>query len=460
MSLAVGVPILECLTVVACGRYLLKRFCHSGSFDSDQWELASPQDFRDVPRLCRVVLAVYEEDLSNPRWPPEGGYGMDLNGVVKRVGYDHTQGRAPPYLIYVDHNAQDIVVAIRGLNLGREQDYAVLLDNRLGQEMVDGGYVHHGLYQSAAWLLNEESETLTRLVQEYPSYTLTLAGHSLGSGVAAMFTMIIATDSSKVDNIPRDRIRCYAIAPARCMSLNLALRYADIIHSVILQDDFLPRTATPLQDIFQSIFCLPCLLFIRCTRDTCIPEKRWLRDPRRLYTPGRVYHIVERKFCGCGRYPPIVRTAVPVEGRFEHVVLSCNATTDHSLVWMEKESRKALKVLMESQSSMESPSEQKMERLETFKKQHKAALNQALSLKIPNAFSPDNGHSSDRLNKQDGGRVGTSDERGIESVGKLSSPASAQQTKESTNWEELTGNLTEKNDSVDTNLKTEKNTTD
>lgn len=42
---------------------------------------------------------------------------------------------------------------------------------------------------------------------------------------------------------------------------------------------------------------LPCLLLLVCLRDTFIPEGRKLRDPRRLYAPGRMYHIVERKFC-------------------------------------------------------------------------------------------------------------------------------------------------------------------
>ncbi|RVW41952.1 hypothetical protein CK203_091887 [Vitis vinifera] len=39
-----------------------------------------------------------------------------------------------------------------------------------------------------------------------------------------------------------------------------------------------------------------------------------LRDPRRLYAPGRLYHIVERKPFRMGRFPPVVRTAVPVDG--------------------------------------------------------------------------------------------------------------------------------------------------
>ena len=76
--------------------------------------------------------------------------------------------------------------------------------------------------------------------------------------------------------------------------------------------------------------------------DTCIPEERMLADPRRLYAPGRLYHIVERKLCRCGRFPPVVKTAVPVEGRFEHIIITCNATSDHAIIWIERESQKAL----------------------------------------------------------------------------------------------------------------------
>lgn len=48
--------------------------------------------------------------------------------------------------------------------------------------------------------------------------------------------------------------------------------------------------------------------------------------------------------CRLGRFPPVVRTAVPVDGRFEHLVLSCNATSDHAIIWIERESQRALDV--------------------------------------------------------------------------------------------------------------------
>lgn len=35
---------------------------------------------------------------------------------------------------------------------------------------------------------------------------------------------------------------------------------------------------------------------------------------------------------------------MPVDGRFEHIVLSCNATSDHAIIWIEREAQKALEV--------------------------------------------------------------------------------------------------------------------
>ncbi|KAJ4975000.1 hypothetical protein NE237_008174 [Protea cynaroides] len=382
----------ECVVCLGCSRWAWKRCTYVGSNDSATWPLATPDEFEPVPRICRVILAVYEEDLRNPKFPPSGGYRMNPDWVVKRVTYEQTQGKAPPFLIYVDHDTHEIILAIRGLNLVKESDYKLLLDNKLGMQMFDGGYVHHGLLESAIWLLNEESETLKKLwVDNGSSYKMVFAGHSLGSGVAALLAVVVVNHRNRLGGIQRNLIRAYAVAPARCMSLNLAVKYADVVYSVVLQDDFLPRTATPLEDIFKSIFCLPCLLFAVCMRDTFIPEGRKLRDPRRLYAPGRIYHIVERKFCRCGRFPPEVRTAIPVEGRFEHIVLSSNATSDHAIIWIIREAEKALQLLKESsiETMRTAPKAQKLERLKTLEKEHKDALERAVSLNVPHAVVPE-----------------------------------------------------------------------
>ncbi|KAJ0888480.1 putative triacylglycerol lipase [Helianthus annuus] len=377
-----------CFVGLGCLRWGWKRCTHTGADDSATWPSATAVDFEPVPHLCRITLAVYEEDIHHPQFPPVGGYRLNPDSVFKRVTYQQTQGHAPPYLIYVDHTRREIVTAIRGLNLKKESDYKMLLDNRLGKHMFDGGYVHHGLLNSAVWLLNADSENLRNLWLENGScYKMVFVGHSLGAGVAALLTVLVVNHRDMLGGIGREMVRCYAIAPTRCMSLNLAVKYADVIYSVILQDDFLPRTPTPLEDIFESIFCLPCLLFMVCMRDTFIPENKKLGDPRRLYAPGRLYHIVERKFCRCGRFPPEVRTAIPVDGRFEHIVLSCNATSDHAIIWIEREAEKALQLLQENsgEALTTPPKVQRFERLQSIKKEHKDALERAVSLKIPHA---------------------------------------------------------------------------
>ncbi|KAH9700999.1 hypothetical protein KPL71_024840 [Citrus sinensis] len=80
----------------------------------------------------------------------------------------------------------DIVLAIRGLNLAKEGDYAVLLDNKLGQTKFDG--------------------------------------------VVALLVLIVVQNLDKLGNIERNKIRCFAIAPTKCMSLNLAVRYEWIVN--------------------------------------------------------------------------------------------------------------------------------------------------------------------------------------------------------------------------------------
>ncbi|XP_008775446.1 uncharacterized protein LOC103695804 [Phoenix dactylifera] len=387
-------PVLSCglewVVCVGCARWAWRRCTHAGARDSAAWSPASPADFAPVPRVCRAVLASYEPDLARPRWAPArpGGYLMDPAAVAKRTSHPDTAGRCPPYMIYLDHAAREVVLAVRGLSLVRDADYRLLLDGHPGSSPFDGGYVHRGLLRAAVWLLNREADTICRLLRENgPDYSLVLAGHSLGAGVAALMAVVVVNHLDRFGGIPRSRVRCYAIAPARCMSLDLAIKYADVIHSVVLQDDFLPRTPTPLEHIFGSIFCLPCLLFFVCMRDTFVSEDKKLKDPTRLYAPGRMYHIVERKFCRCGRFPPEVRTAIPVEGRFEHIVLSCNAIFDHGIIWIEREAERALEIMNERAEETTPPTQQRMER-QSLDMEHKDALERAMSLKLLHDVAP------------------------------------------------------------------------
>ena len=104
------------------------------------------------------------------------------------------------------------------------------MDNKLGQTKFDGGYVHNGSLKAARWVFDAQCEFLRGLVDRNPNYTLTFAGHSMGAGVVALLVLIVVQNLYKLGNIERNKIRCFAIAPTKCMSLNLAVRYEWIVN--------------------------------------------------------------------------------------------------------------------------------------------------------------------------------------------------------------------------------------
>ncbi|KAH9780216.1 hypothetical protein KPL71_008001 [Citrus sinensis] len=79
-----------------------------------------------------------------------------------------------------------VMKMIFGLNLAKEGDYAVLLDNKLGQTKFDGGYVHNGLLKVARWVFHAE-------------------------WVVALLVLIVVHNLDKLGSIERNKIRCFAI---------------------------------------------------------------------------------------------------------------------------------------------------------------------------------------------------------------------------------------------------------
>ncbi|CAI5496343.1 unnamed protein product [Closterium sp. Naga37s-1] len=401
----------------ACCGWAIHRLVRTGADASRDWPAASKDEMADFPRLAALILASYEPDLpkclqllesvsddhgniasrtdaaekqkpskqcdsdamhtqtakaKDPDSQKGNQPGFESNGkdgpakgkreviearVLRKVEQRETDGQCPSYLVYLDDANKDITVAMRGMNLTQVSDYEILRNNRKGKQMFDGGYVHCGLLAAAGAFLDLEMDHLKRLLRRHPTHTLTLTGHSIGAGVLALAAMVLANNLRELGRVRRGRIRCVGFSPPRCASLNLAVRHADIITSVVLQDDFLPRVAHPLALVFGVTFCLPCVLQYSCCHDTCVPEQRRLADPRRLYAPGRLYHMLYTRRCSCEDLPPVALTAIPVEGRFEHVVLSRTATRDHMLPLIAAKLHQFLQTVEEPEAEAEGTAE-------------------------------------------------------------------------------------------------------
>nr|CAB3493500.1 unnamed protein product [Digitaria exilis] len=367
----------ECALSLACARWAARRLSLSGADDSASWPAASHASFEPVPRACRAALAAYDHGGAGEAPPPP------------------PSPLCPPYRILHDRARGEVVLAVRGLGLARPEDYRLLLDAG-GPEPFAGGHAHRGLLRAAVWLLDREGPALRRAVAEAGPgrrCRLVFVGHSLGAGVAALAAIVAVRCWLGRLGLRREDVRCYAMAPPRCMSLRLAVEYADVVHSVVLQASLLRFLLLTSRCFFAAFLlnndatnCIsnvlaiipdhahfgnlcrmiscpelrrPYSTFLDLFSDTFVSEGE-LKDPAKLYAPGTVFHIVERKSCRCGRFPPEVRTAVPTVGRFEHVVLSCNAASDHGIIWIEKEAQKALDLMEQEEESTSPPAQQKM----------------------------------------------------------------------------------------------------
>ena len=138
------------------------------------------------------------------------------------------------YFSVVSGLVYDVIVEPPGI--GSSQDPAtgavrpvVFLPGR-----VNGQYIIEGLSSGFMFLLGGGGVILLDLAVDRtrPGSLRVSFG---GAGVAAMLTMVVVLNLDKLGKVERGRTRCYAMAPARCMSLNLTVRYADVINSVVLQ---------------------------------------------------------------------------------------------------------------------------------------------------------------------------------------------------------------------------------
>ncbi|CAF2074163.1 BnaC01g42360D [Brassica napus] len=146
-------PLLECCYSLGFARWDYKRYLYTAGQDS--------QDCRRASAFCRYILSIYEDDIQIPLWEPPQGYGYGIN-KQSHIKQSYTQSRAPAYILYLDHDHKDVVVAIRGLSC----EYAVLLDNKLRETKFDGGRI---CAQRA--VEDEECKVLKELVVKYPSFT-------------------------------------------------------------------------------------------------------------------------------------------------------------------------------------------------------------------------------------------------------------------------------------------------
>lgn len=144
----------------------------------------------------------------------------------------------PSYFIARDRATNSIVLSIRGTM----STFDTMTDLACEYEQWKGGLVHSGWKASAQWFLRELGPTLIAYANIHSTTALYIVGHSLGSGIAALLTIMLLDYLDEFrKNEQSFEIKGFGYAPTCAMSLNLSEKYKDNIQSFVFADDIVSK---------------------------------------------------------------------------------------------------------------------------------------------------------------------------------------------------------------------------
>ncbi|XP_046822696.1 diacylglycerol lipase-beta-like isoform X1 [Vespa crabro] len=143
-----------------------------------------------------------------------------------------------PFCVIVDHKTSSIVIIVRGSLSLRDliTDIAAASETFECLGLPSGSMAHKGMILGAKTLLKQlhHYKILEMAFNTYPTYTLTLTGHSLGAGVAVLLGILLRPEYPN--------LRVYAFStPAGVISRSAAKVTEEFVLTVTLGDDLVTR---------------------------------------------------------------------------------------------------------------------------------------------------------------------------------------------------------------------------
>ncbi|CAB4011176.1 Sn1-specific diacylglycerol lipase beta [Paramuricea clavata] len=239
------------------------------------------------------------------------------------------------FCVCIDHNYKKVVVSVRGTlslkdvltDLTAETDDLELVCDKGCEEKCFG---HRGMAKSARFIMTklEQENILGSIFLRYPDYSLVIVGHSLGAGTGAVLALLM---KERYENL-----KCFAYSPPQVLNLKAAKYCEDFVTSVIVGNDVISRLSIHSVDILKKeivdalqhcqmpkyqillggCWRILCECFCDCSNDAGETSHLLGRDDNfvynvnvdtnevptpdtdqfeKLYCPGRILHLIERK---------------------------------------------------------------------------------------------------------------------------------------------------------------------
>lgn len=276
-----------------------------------------------------------------------GVEAQDLSAYVdtKAVhGYDRLE-----HFVATDRTQKSVVLAL----MGTQSLESVVKDLRAEYVTVplhgQNHDVHGGMWASARDMVNypELITSVTQALANNPGFQLVVVGHSLGGGVAALLTMLLAAEPEKGSGVfftnnltvPGRPIICYGFGPAACMDEDLAAKTRNLIYSIVNKNDIVPSlchgTFIDLKNIgimlkthpFEYAKLLDSIMTGKLDADEHLKSFQNLMSSKKLVPPGRVWTIVKNRPLGVLE----IREVLDVGHRFAEARFVGGMKCHHSL---------------------------------------------------------------------------------------------------------------------------------
>lgn len=273
--------------------------------------------------------------------------GLKHANVQKYIDTNAVAGtHLTEHFVAVDTEKKSVILALMGtLTLaGVMKDLrSTYMKGKVWDEEYD---VHTGMWKSAKALVEFPSiiSQIKEGLEANPDFQLLVIGHSLGGGVAALVTCLLAeapTSSTGpfVTNsrtIPGRKIMCYGFEPAPSFEESLAIRSRSMIFSVVNKNDIVPSlchgaiedfkiVATMLKkDTAYHATLIDEILTNKLNADAHLAFFRTIANEKKLVPPGRLWSMTANNI---GKME--VREVLDVNDRFGEARFLCGMVRHH-----------------------------------------------------------------------------------------------------------------------------------
>ena len=144
----------------------------------------------------------------------------DLDSIVEMMGIsadsllmvwfndDEDEGHCPKFLLFLDHEVNSLVLAVRGRFIIKD----AILDAVCDEVPFLDGFAHRGILVGAQRIITKVQDHIVSSLAEHPGYKLVVTGHYLAACTAELITLDLMLGHYSNLLPPSTAVSCIALA--------------------------------------------------------------------------------------------------------------------------------------------------------------------------------------------------------------------------------------------------------